>query len=180
MVRNIAAALLLCMLAVFTPTNIRASSSYCGPDVFHPPAHYPFGPVHTRLNCRAYPLHAPKEVLLLAMAVNQTDRERGLMFVRQLPPHIGMFFAYPDGDAMRIFWMKNTLIPLDMIFIGANGTVNAVAENVPPTSPKTPDTEIPRRYGIAQFVLELNAGEAARDGIFLGTHLEIRPIHGVM
>ena len=137
-------------------------SSFCGPDVYHAP------PAQT---CRMYRVRAPKALLELAVATNLKDRERGLMDVRALPARRGMIFKFADGDAMRVFWMKNTLIPLEMVFVSSHGVITSVAANVPATTHATLDQNIPRRYGPGQFVIELKAGEAARDGIAPGARL---------
>ena len=81
-----------------------------------------------------------------------------------------MIFVF-EQDAPVEFWMKNTLVPLDMVFVAADGTVRTVAANVPVVPTDTPDDRIPRRDGTGQFVIELPANEAASDGIKTGTHL---------
>jgi hypothetical protein len=151
-----------------------ANPPYCRPNVFRPPAASPFGAGNRHeAGCRVYRVRAPRGTLLLAAATNQKDRERGLMDVRALPARVGMIFTFPGGDGMRVFWMKDTLIPLDMVFVRADGTVSEVAENVPATTHATPDAQIPRRFGVARSVIELNAGEAVRDGIIPGVRLAL-------
>jgi uncharacterized protein len=115
-------------------------------------------------------VHAPHAVLRLEIASNEVDRERGLMFRTSLPAHTGMLFVF-DTDAPVAFWMKNTLLPLDMVFVAADGRVRSVASNVPIASAGIPNADIPRRYGVAKYVIELPAKEAARDGIMPGTRL---------
>jgi uncharacterized membrane protein (UPF0127 family) len=90
--------------------------------------------------------------------------------VTHLPKHAGMVFVF-EQDAPITFWMKNTLVPLDMVFVAADGTVRSVAANVPVVPESTADDAIPRRSGTAKFVIELPAGEAAIDGIVTGTRL---------
>jgi uncharacterized membrane protein (UPF0127 family) len=107
-------------------------------------------------------------VLQLDIACTEASRQRGLMFRASLPAHTGMLFVF-DTDAPVAFWMKNTLVPLDMVFVAANGRVRSVAANVPIASAGIPDAAIPRRYGVAKYVTELPAREAARDGIVPGT-----------
>jgi uncharacterized membrane protein (UPF0127 family) len=124
----------------------------------------PLTPVHVR---------APAEVLELRVADTTSRREFGLMCVRELPPRSGMIFVFSDGDNFRDFWMKNTLIPLDMVFVSKSGKVNEVRANVPSTRVDTPDDKIPHRDGTGTYVIELGAGEAARAGIKPGTTLDV-------
>jgi uncharacterized membrane protein (UPF0127 family) len=116
---------------------------------------------------------APKAVLHVRVAATPAVQEYGLMCVRSLPAHTGMIFVFPNGDTRQSFWMKNTLIPLDMVFVHENGRVDSVAADVPATTVTTPDDEIPTRVGVGAYVIELNAGEAASDGILAGTHLDV-------
>lgn len=89
--------------------------------------------------------------------------ERGLMYRQHLPPDRGMLFIFPD-EALRTFWMKNTLIPLDMIFISSEREVVGVVENA------EPQTATPRRVDApSQYVVEVNAGWARRHGVEAGT-----------
>ena len=121
-------------------------------------------PVHVR---------APAETLELRVADTTSRREYGLMCVRELPPRSGMIFVFSDGDNYRDFWMKNTLIPLDMVFVAKSGKVNEVRANVPSTHVDTPDDKIPHRDGTGTYVIELGAGEAARAGIKPGAVLDV-------
>ena len=118
-------------------------------------------------------VRAPNETLELRIADTVSRREYGLMCVRSLPPHTGMIFVFNDGDNYRDFWMKNTLIPLDMVWVSKNGRVNDVRANVPSTNVSTPDDKIPHRSGTGTYVIELGAGEAARAGIKPGTMLDV-------
>ncbi len=111
------------------------------------------------------------ENIHVEVAIDPETRAQGLMFRESLPRGRGMLFLFPRSDIYS-FWMKNTLIPLDMIWIDAEGTVVGVEANVPPCQADPcpsygPDAE-------AQYVLELGAGEAARYGIGKGTHLDLR------
>jgi uncharacterized membrane protein (UPF0127 family) len=117
---------------------------------------------------------APNATLALRVANTWPTREYGLMCVTDLPAHTGMIFVFSDGDQRRSFWMKNTLIPLDMVFVKKSGAVDTVAANVPATTTDTTELDIPWRYGVGEYVIELPAGDAARDGIVRGTHLDLR------
>ena len=115
---------------------------------------------------------ASKATLRLQVARTQEQHERGLMSVTHLPPHTGMLFVF-EMDGPVAFWMKDTLIPLDMVFVAADGRVRKVYRNVPVVSPSLPDAQIPIEAGNAQYVIELPAGEAQKDGLAAGTHLAI-------
>jgi hypothetical protein len=119
-------------------------------------------------------LHAPQATLRLEVARTDPQREHGLMDRTSLPEHTGMLFVF-DNDGPVTFWMKDTLIPLDMVFVAADGTVRLVDAAVPPQVKNAPDTAIPMEPGVAKYVIELPSGEAARDGIKSGTHLTIQP-----
>ena len=93
-------------------------------------------------------------------------RSEGLMFVDSMPRMTGMLFVY-DREQPVSFWMKNTLIPLDMIFADGAGVVRKVHPNAVPGDL----TAIPGGQGI-QFVLEINGGMAATLGIGEGTLLQ--------
>ena len=80
----------------------------------------------------------------------------GLMFRKHMEENRGMLFIFPDVD-MRSFWMKNTVIPLDIVFISANKRIVNVQANTTPFSEKSiPST------GPAKYVLEVNAGTASK------------------
>ena len=117
-------------------------------------------------------MHAPKADLHLEVARTEQQREHGLMNRTSLPEHTGMIFVF-GADAQVAFWMKDTLIPLDMIFVAADGTVRQVYASVPVVAPNTPDAAIPLEPGSGKYVIELRAGEAAQDGIAPGVKLPV-------
>ena len=88
------------------------------------------------------------------------------MNVPQMPTLQGMLFVY-DSPQQVAFWMHNTLIPLDMIFAGADGTITAIHENAVPRD----DTPIPGGDAV-QYVLEVNGGLTGRLGIEPGDVLQ--------
>ncbi len=111
---------------------------------------------------------APRAALTLQVARTEDQREIGLMDVRSLAEHTGMLFVFPiDGPVA--FWMKDTLIPLDMVFVGSDGKVRGVAARVPIVPVTMPDENIPLERGVAKYVIELSSGEAEQDGIVVGT-----------
>jgi uncharacterized membrane protein (UPF0127 family) len=87
------------------------------------------------------------------------ERARGLMERRYLPPDRGMLFDFKRVEPVAM-WMQNTYIPLDMLFIRADGTVARIAENTEPFSTRI----IPSGEPVLG-VLEVNAGTAARIGV---------------
>ncbi len=89
-------------------------------------------------------------------------REKGLMFRESMPLDQGMLFVF-DREAPVAFWMKNTLIPLDMLFIRADGTII----NIYPMARPHDETPIPARAPV-RYVLEINGGVAAMLGIRAG------------
>lgn len=113
---------------------------------------------------------APKTRLALETATTAAQQERGLMNRTSLPPHTGMIFVF-SSDSQVSFWMKDTLIPLDMIFVESDGTVRRVFARVPVVAPNAPDKAIPLETGRARYVIELASGEAAADGIRPGIRL---------
>ncbi len=96
------------------------------------------------------------------MATNDAERERGLMFRKELGPYEGMLFDFYREMPVS-FWMKNTLIPLDMVFIAGDGTIRSVHANAVPLSTETIPSEYPVRA-----VLEINGGSARLLGIKSG------------
>jgi YVTN family beta-propeller protein len=99
------------------------------------------------------------------------DREefaRGLMFRTHLPWNAGMLFAFDDEETRR-FWMKNTLIPLDMVFFDSSSKIIDIKENVPPCKQEECPTYPSKEP--AQYVLEVNAGFVQEKGIKLGDRL---------
>ncbi|RED11033.1 DUF192 domain-containing protein [Pontivivens insulae] len=85
------------------------------------------------------------------------ERSRGLMFVESIPQFSGMLFLYQDGPRRRSFWMRNTLIPLDMLFISETGEVRDIHENAVPLD----ETPIPSETDDIVAVLEINGGLSA-------------------
>ncbi len=100
------------------------------------------------------------------VADSPQERAQGLMFVEQMPMLSGMLFVYEAPQRVS-FWMKNTLIPLDMLFASPRGEVLAIHESAVPGD----TTPIPGGDGI-QMVLEINGGMASRLGVGVGDVLQ--------
>ncbi len=98
----------------------------------------------------------------LETATTPAERKRGLMSRDTIGNEDGMIFVFPEAGSHQ-FWMKNTRIPLDMIFIDAAQTIVAIVPNVPP---HTLESRGPTSPTLA--VIELDGGRAAADGIALG------------
>lgn len=103
----------------------------------------------------------------MEVCANNAERGRGLMFRKSLDDFHGMIFVFPD-EGERAFWMKNTYIPLDMLFISKDFTIVGILENVPPL------TESPRSVNKpSTYVVELAGGITRKFGIKVGDRLRI-------
>ncbi len=113
-------------------------------------------------------LHTSKGDFAFNIEVVDTEegRERGLMYRKSLAPDAGMLFDFLTPQPVE-FWMVNTLIPLDMVFIADDGTVRSVHANAKPEDP----TPIPSGAPV-EFVLEIAGGRAAAIGLVPGDRLE--------
>jgi uncharacterized membrane protein (UPF0127 family) len=112
-------------------------------------------------------LRGPSGVQRFSVEVADTaaTRSKGLMLRKHMPSSSGMLFVYPD-PTHAVFWMKNTLIPLDMIFVDQNGVVQMVHPMA------RPHDETPIFSGQSiKFVLEINGGIAASLGIDAGSQM---------
>ncbi len=102
-------------------------------------------------------------VFQVEIAKTPQARAQGLMGRANLPPSQGMLFLFPKTEIQH-FWMRNTLIPLDMVFIDEAFKVVGVVEKAEPLTEVARSVEKPSRY-----ILEVNGGFAARYGIGVGT-----------
>jgi uncharacterized protein len=100
------------------------------------------------------------------VARNDADRAQGLMYRRSMPADRGMLFDFGRVEPVSM-WMRNTYIPLDMLFIRPDGAIARIAENTEPLSTRTVPSGEP-----VLAVLELNGGTAARLGIKPGDRVE--------
>lgn len=116
-----------------------------------------------------FPSNAKPLEIKAEVADTEQKRATGLMFRKSLGSNEGMLFVFPDS-ALRNFWMKNTLIPLDMIFIAENGTIAKIHRAVPCTSEPCSlySSEKPARH-----VLEVNANLTLDYGVKEGSKVEI-------
>jgi uncharacterized protein len=121
------------------------------------PADFP----HTKLTAGMFVIDA-------AVAANDADREQGLMYRTKLAPNEGMLFVFNE-TAVHCFWMKNTLIPLSIAFMRADGTVTDIDE----MQAETENNHCPRNNGV--YALEMSKGWFTAKGIKPGMKIEGLP-----
>jgi uncharacterized membrane protein (UPF0127 family) len=112
-----------------------------------------------------------RHIFAVEVMRNDADRARGLMYRRAMAPDHGMLFDF-QASAPVAMWMKNTYLPLDMLFIRADGSIAKIAADTEPLSTKV----IPSNEPVLS-VLELNAGTAARLKLHAGDRVE-HPMFG--
>lgn len=106
------------------------------------------------------------------LARTTDEHSRGLMYRRTLAPDSGMLFLF-DDDEDRAFWMRNTLIPLDMIFAAADGTIVGIVPMA------TPLTETSRAVGTpSRYVLEMAGGWCQDHGVAAGDRIDLSAVPG--
>lgn len=99
------------------------------------------------------------------------SREVGLMCVTKMPRTYGMLFVFAQ-DMQLGFWMKNTLVPLDILWIGPDKKITVIHEKLKESTVDTPDDKIVTASGQGQFVLELASGESSRRKLKAGDQLK--------
>jgi uncharacterized protein len=113
---------------------------------------------------------AQSEKIQVQIARSQEETSRGLMYRRSMSDSQGMLFVF-EGMTERSFWMKNTYLSLDMIFIDDKGKVVHIIHEVPPLSRTSRKSKFPCKY-----VLEVNAGRANSAGITIGSMMNSIPL----
>lgn len=108
----------------------------------------------------------PTQELAVELAISPKQRQIGMMCRPQMPDDTGMLFLFAKEKTQR-FWMKNTLLPLDMVFIDRDEIVVGIVENARPLDLRSRGVSLP-----SQFVLELIGGEARRRGLSVGHRVE--------
>lgn len=106
------------------------------------------------------------------VADDEAERRQGLMYRKQLDPDAGMLFLF-EGPQHLTFWMHNTYVPLDMIFIEPSLRILGVVENAEPLTDSTRDVP-----GMSQYVLEVNAGFSRQNGLTPGTLVRFENTEG--
>lgn len=103
------------------------------------------------------------------LAQLEIERERGLMYRTTMPETAGMLFVF-DRPSVHTFWMHNTCIPLDMMFVAADGFITGILENVPTLNDASRSIPCPVAY-----VLEVNAGWSRKHGVRAGQRIKLPP-----
>jgi uncharacterized membrane protein (UPF0127 family) len=109
--------------------------------------------------------------LEVEIASNDRDRARGLMFRKTMGEQAGMIFVFPE-ELPHSFWMKNTLLPLDMLFAAADGRIVGIVENAEPLTTTSRRVEDESKY-----VLEVNGGWCSRHGVTAGDRLRLEGMY---
>lgn len=107
------------------------------------------------------------QLLKVQVADEDAEHEKGLMFVKSMPQDEGMLFVWPQAK-VRSFWMRNTFIPLDLIYLNGNRVVSVITWAKP-----FDETGLPSGYP-ADMVLEVNGGWTADHGIKIGDTLTVK------
>ena len=117
-------------------------------------------------NLRTITMQIGRQTFTLEVADTEPVRETGLMNRDSMPANHGMLFVFED-ETRRDFWMKNTRIPLDILFIDGQGKVVSIKSMKPFDLRTTPSD------GAAKYAIELNAGAAHSSGVSVGDQLNI-------
>lgn len=122
------------------------------------------------INVATIAIHSGDKTINVSVELAQTDEERrnGLMNRQSLPKNYGMWFVFPY-DVQDPFWMKDTLVPLDMIFVSSDMKIVDIITNAAPEKTDLLTPKSPYRY-----VLEVNGGFAEANSIHIGDNVEQR------
>jgi uncharacterized protein len=156
LVRRTVVALAVPLVSLVTAAPLAAHAQQMPPGAKQP-ADFP----HTKLTAGMFVIDA-------AVAANDADREQGLMYRTKLAPNEGMLFVFNE-TAVHCFWMKNTLIPLSIAFMRADGTVTDIDE----MQAETENNHCPRNNGV--YALEMSKGWFTAKGIKPGMKIEGLP-----
>ncbi|MCX5784037.1 MAG: DUF192 domain-containing protein, partial [Elusimicrobia bacterium] len=112
-----------------------------------------------------------KTVVQAELARTDLEKSAGLMHRTSLPANGGMLFIF-DTESLYTFWMKNTLISLDIIYLSDEGRVQKICANTPPARKNADDKEVARVIGFGKYVLEVSAGFAKAHKLKVGDRLK--------
>lgn len=132
------------------------------------PADPVFGGVEMAEGMVSFPDAPGKPVLKVELAKTDAERARGLMYRRSMPDNHGMLFLQRGEPRVQSFWMRNTCISLDMMFIEEDGFIAGILENVPILNDE------PRRIPCpTSYVLEVNGGWSRKNGVKAGQTIQL-------
>ncbi len=114
----------------------------------------------------------PKTTFTVEIALTDEEQIRGLQGRDSLQPGSGMLFLYPEATP-QAFWMKDVLMPLDIVFADGQGRITQVLKQLPPCLGPVARCSSYRSRSPARYVLELSAGQASAHGLRLGDRLEL-------
>jgi uncharacterized membrane protein (UPF0127 family) len=154
--RNVAAAILLWLAPVLVALPSNGCQRGAGAANDAPPL-------------PSVPVRIGQQTFTLEVADDDSERQRGLMHRQSMPADHGMIFVFPN-DAERQFWMKNTLIPLDILYLDADGKVVSIRQLKP-----LDETGV-RSWFPARYAIELNEGAAKKAGVKIGHVVNIPPV----
>ena len=109
--------------------------------------------------------------IFIEVASDEKSREKGLMFRKHLKQDEGMLFVFED-NSKKYFWMKNTLVDLDIIFIDEDFIINAIFRDVKKSALNAKDFEIEKVSAKGKYILELVAGSAKKHRLKPGLKIE--------
>jgi uncharacterized membrane protein (UPF0127 family) len=152
----------LMLLAAFALVGLRAEPAMAercpGPEAYHAPQ-----PVLPKEALVIVGRSGKEHVFHVEMALTPEQQEIGLMARKSVPADGGMLFDMGEPPEQSRFWMCNTIVPLDMVFIKPDGTIDSIAQDAVPFS-----LDSVASAGPVRATLELAAGTVARDGIRVG------------
>lgn len=162
------AALLLAVVVAMPPQAATSATPAAAPRTGFDPAQLRGFPRDTLAIAR----RDGRDTFQVWLALDDARQQQGLMWIRELPVDHGMLFLL-DRPRPMTMWMKNTYVPLDMLFFDATGRITHIAHRTEPLSEALVDSG-----GAVAGVLEIAAGEARRRGIGVGDRVEHRLLRG--
>lgn len=159
--------------SIAAPARCMVASPEVAPPAVEPARNCPADPLpggfdltKTRIT---FPDAPGQPELQVELAQLDIERERGLMYRTSMPESAGMLFVF-DRPTVHTFWMHNTCLPLDMMFVADDGFITGILENVPTLNDASRSIPCP-----ASYVLEVNAGWSRKHGVRAGQRIKLPP-----